>query len=157
MRNGLVVFIAWVCCIVLAGCAPRTAQVAVTFDMGGGSAGFAAMIYAQEVSSGKVFKVFYPAGSHGGVILPTSPPVTLTVDAPGTYVFYALLSNDPESYHYGATGCAPATDCPSKALKALEVQPGKSYAVTIADRAALLPEPGSPVTVPIQTPSDSPH
>ena len=131
-------------------CAPaaRTATVAVTFDMGGGSAGFAAMIYAQEVSSGQVFKVFYPAGSHGGVILPTSPPVQLSVAAPGTYVFYALLSNDPESYHYGDTGCAPATDCPSKALLALDVSPGGSYQVTIADRSALLPTPEAPVRVP---------
>src|SRR5512141_1169497 len=96
-------------CLAAGACspAPQTAAVSVTFDMGGGSAGFAAMIYAQEVSSGQVFKVFYPAGSHGGVVLPTSPPVNLSVAAPGTYVFYALLSNDPDSYHYGATGCMP--------------------------------------------------
>lgn len=134
--------------LVLVSCAPQTAQVSVTFDMGGGSAGFAAMTYAQEVTTGEVFKVFYPAGSHGGVVLPTSPPVTITVKAPGTYVFYALLSNDPDSYHYGATGCLPATDCASSALLALDVTPGGSYRVTIADRAARLPTPGEPVTVP---------
>jgi hypothetical protein len=116
--------------------------------MGAGGAGFAAMTYAQEVTTGEVFKTFYPAGSHGLVVLPTSPPVTITVKAPGTYVFYALLSNDPESYHFGATGCLPAQDCPSSALLALDVAPGGSYQVTIADRAAKLPAPGEPVNVP---------
>src|SRR3990172_1828730 len=83
---------------------PAQATITATFDMGGGGAGFAATIFAQEVSTGKTFHVFYPAGSHGGVVLPTSPPVSFSVEAPGTYVFYAVLINE-DSYHFGATGC----------------------------------------------------
>ena len=126
---------------------PKQAQVTVTFDMGGGKAGFAATIYAQEVTSGKTFKGFYSAGSHGLVVLP-SEPISITIDAPGTYVFYATLINNPDDYHYGATGCQAGTDCPSSDLQALDVLPGESYQVTIADRSALLPTPGAPVGVP---------
>jgi hypothetical protein len=143
--------------VVLAGCrfsgtptpAP-TATVMMTFDLGGGGAGFAATLYAQEVNTGKTVHVFYPAGSHGGVVLPTSPPVAIQVDAPGTYVFYARLSNDPDSYHYGATGCSAGQDCPSAILHALDVSPGGVYQVTIADRKAVLPVQDAPVTVPWQ-------
>jgi hypothetical protein len=120
----------------------------VSFDMGGGGAGFAATLYAQEVGSGKTFKGFYPAGSHGGVVRPTSPPVSVIVDAPGTYVFYARLIEAPDDYHFGATGCQAGTDCDSAVLKALDVQPGETYAVVIADRKALLPQVDQPVTVP---------
>jgi hypothetical protein len=135
-----------------AGCSratptPGQATITATFDMGSGGAGFAATIFAQEVSTGKTFHSFYPAGSHGLVVLPTSPPVTFTVDAPGTYVFYAVLINE-ESYHFGATGCKPATDCASSDLVALDVEPGGSYQVYIADRSAEIPPTGEPVAVP---------
>lgn len=127
--------------------APKQALITVTFDMGGGKAGFAATIYAQEVTSGLTYKGFYSAGSHGLVVLP-SEPISITVDAPGTYVFYATLINNPDDYHYGATGCQAGTDCSSSELQALDVLPGGSYQVTIADRSALLPTPGAPVSVP---------
>jgi hypothetical protein len=105
------------------------------------------MIYAQEVSTGKTFHIVMPAGSHGGVVLPTSPPLSFTVAAPGTYVFYAVLINE-EGHHYGATGCKALTDCPSSELVALDVLPGKSYAVYIGDSKAKIPPTGVPVTVP---------
>jgi hypothetical protein len=127
---------------------PKLATVTVTFDMGGGGAGFAATIYAQEVTSGKTFKAFYPAGSHGLVVLPTSPPVSFTVEAPGTYVFYATLIEAPDDYQYGATSCRPGEPCPRSVLKAVDVDPGESYSVLISDRAALVPTAEAPVTVP---------
>lgn len=126
---------------------PATATITATFDMGGGGAGFAATIYAQEVNTGKTFHTFLPAGSHGLVVLPTSPPVSFQVEAPGTYVFYAVLINE-DSYHYGATGCQVATDCFSSDLIAQDVLPGGSYKVYIADRKAVIPPTGVPVTVP---------
>ena len=39
---------------------PGMATITATFDMGGGGAGFAATIYAQEVNSGKTFHAFLP-------------------------------------------------------------------------------------------------
>ena len=136
--------------LLLSSCAPtpKTATVYVTFDLGGGGTGFAALIYAQEVYTGKTVHQFMPAGSHGLVVLPTSPPLAFQLEAPGTYVFYATLSNNPDEYHYGDTGCPQGQDCPSADLVALEVQPGGTYNVTISDRKALLPTPGAPVTVP---------
>lgn len=124
------------------------ATLVVTLDMGSGGAGFAATIYAQEVSSGKTFFAPYSAGSHGLVVLPTSAPVGVQVDAPGIYVVYARLVNEPDSYHYGATGCTPARVCAETSLLAFEVAPGASYPVLIADRSALLPERDQPVSVP---------
>ena len=145
--HGFVLLLALAACSNLP--TPRLAQATITatFDMGGGGAGFAATIFAQEVTTGKTFHVFYPAGSHGLVVLPTSPPVSFNVDAPGTYVFYAVLINE-DSYHFGATGCKVASDCASSELVALEVQPGGSYQVYIGDRAAVIPPTGVPVTVP---------
>jgi hypothetical protein len=134
-------------CSLLATPAPQTATVRVTFDIGGGGTGFAASVYAQEVDSGNTYSLPYAAGSHGGVVLPSSP-ITFTVAAPGTYVFYANLVNAPESYHYGATGCMPASNCPSSALKALDVLPGGIYQVIISDRSAPVPTPHAPLTVP---------
>jgi hypothetical protein len=128
--------------------APAMATVYVTFDMGGGGAGFAASLFAQEVTTGKTFKGFAPAGSHGGVVLPTSPAVGIQVEAPGTYVFYATLINDPESYQFGATGCLPGTPCPASSLTALDVEPGGVYHISVGDRSADIPTPGAPVTVP---------
>lgn len=140
--------------LLFVGCAPREsptpqlATIIAAFDMGGGGAGFAATIYAQEVGSGKTFHSFYPAGSHGGVVLPTSPPIVFTVEAPGTYVFYARLINEPDSYHFGATGCLVATDCPTSDLLAVDVEPGGTYNVYIGDRSAQIPIEDKPVTVP---------
>jgi hypothetical protein len=124
------------------------ATIVARFDMGGGGAGFASTIYAQEVSTGKTFHTFMSAGMHGLVVLPTSPPVSFAVQAPGTYVFYSRLINAPEHYHYGATACGPSGECDSHALFALEVLPNRTYEVYIADRAAELPEANEPVTVP---------
>ena len=143
------------CALAVGGCqgatpTPEQATVQVTFDMGGGGAGFAASLFAQEVETGKTFKGFYPAGSHGLVVMPTSAPIMITVDAPGTYVFYATLIEAPDDYQFGATGCAPATECASNELQALDVVPGGIYHVTIADRSAAIPTPGHPVTVPWQ-------
>ncbi len=126
---------------------PRQATIIVTFDMGGGRSGFTASIYAQDVYSGKTVSHPYSNGSHGGVVLP-SEPISFTVDAPGTYIFYGNLINAPESYHYGSTGCPPATNCASTALLAIQVVPGQTYAVTISDRSAPVPTPHAPVTVP---------
>jgi len=139
--------------LVLGGCqratpAPEQASVQVTFDMGGGGSGFAASLFAQEVTTGETFKGFYPAGSHGLVVMPTSAPIVITVEAPGTYVFYATLIEAPDDYQFGATGCAAATECISSELQALDVVPGGVYHVTIADRSAAIPTPGVPVTVP---------
>ncbi len=127
---------------------PEQATVRVTFDMGGGGSGFAASLFAQEVTTGRTFKGFYPAGSHGQVVMPTSAPIVITVDAPGTYVFYATLIEAPDDYQFGATGCPAATECASSDLQALDVVPGGMYRVTIADRSAVIPTPGVPVTVP---------
>src|SRR5512141_2622972 len=100
----------------LAGCLPKAtptpqpATVAITFDLGGGGSGFAATLFAQEVTTGKTVKAFYPAGSHGGIVMPTSPPIIVTLEAPGTYVFYGNLIEAPEDYRYGATGCNAGED-----------------------------------------------
>ena len=127
---------------------PQPATVYLRLDLGGGGSGFAATLYAQEVTTGKTVHQFQPAGSHGLVVLPTSEPIAFTLDAPGTYVFYATLINNPDDYHFGATGCAAGQDCPSSELLALEVVPGSEYHVTVADSHALLPTPGAPVLVP---------
>lgn len=126
----------------------KPATVLVTFDLGGGGAGFAATVYAQEVDSGETVHQFLSAGSHGLVVLPTSAPLNFQLEAPGTYVFYATLINNPDDYHYGATGCPAGADCDHSDLLAVEVSPGGAYEVTIADRKALLPTPDAPVRVP---------
>ena len=138
--------------LIAGGCVPRTATVYARLDLGGGGSGFAATLYAQEVATGKTVHVFQPAGSHGLVVLPTSAPLAITLDAPGTYVFYARLINEPDSYHFGATGCPAGQDCSDSTLQALRVLPGESYPVVIADRKALLPQAGQPVTVPWKLP-----
>jgi hypothetical protein len=141
----------WIC-MLGTGCAPKTATVYAILDLGGGGSGFAATLYAQEVTSGKTVHEFQSAGSHGLVVLPTSEPVAITVEAPGTYVFYARLINEPDSYHFGATGCMAGQDCADSELLAIEVDPGEDYQVVIADRKAILPEEGEPVTVPWKVP-----
>ncbi len=153
MKSRIPLSVALLLSLFLAACTsvPRTptglATITATFDMGAGGAGFASLIYAQEVHTGKTFHTTMSAGAHGLVVLPTSPPVTFTVEAPGTYVFYAVLINE-DSYHFGATGCKAVTDCTSNELVALDVVPGGSYSVYIGDRSALLPPTGVPVTVP---------
>jgi hypothetical protein len=145
--------LSFVCLMAIVGCqtstpVPQLATVQVTFDMGGGGSGFAASLFAQEVTTGRTFKGFYPAGSHGLVVMPTSAPILISVEAPGTYVFYATLIEAPDDYQFGATECGAGADCTSTGLLALDVVPGATYAVTIADRSAAIPTPGVPVTVP---------
>jgi hypothetical protein len=127
--------------------APPQATIIATVDMGAGGAGFASLVYAQEVHSGATFHTVMSAGSHGLVVLPTSPPVSFTVDAPGTYVFYAVLINE-SSYHFGSTECKAVSECTAKGLIALDVLPGETYAVYIGDASAAIPATGIPVTVP---------
>ncbi len=153
MKRTWSIVVALLLPISLAGCSaiptkqPGLATITATLDMGAGGAGFAATIYAQEVHTGKTFHMFMSAGSHGLLVLPTSPPVTFTVEAPGTYIFYAVLINE-DSYHWGATGCKAVTDCASSTLVALDVVPGGSYKVYIGDQSALIPPTGVPVEVP---------
>ena len=127
------------------------ATVVVALNMGSGGAGFSANIYAQEVYTGQTFTTFMSAGMHTAPLLPTSAPVTLSIQAPGTYVFYARLSNAPTEYHYGSTECRVPTECVGSPLIAVDVLPGETYNIYIADRKALLPDNdkrGLPVTVP---------
>jgi len=127
------------------------ANIVISLNMGSGGAGFSANIYAQEVYTGQTFTTFMSAGMHTASYLPTSAPVQLSIQAPGTYVFYARLSNAPTEYHYGATECRVPTDCVGSPLVAVDVLPGETYHVYIADRKALLPDNdkrGLPVTVP---------
>lgn len=127
------------------------AIVNIALNMGSGGAGFSANLYAQEVYTGKTFTLFMSAGMHTAPLLPTSPPLDMAIQAPGTYVFYARLSNAPTEYHYGFTECRIPTDCLGSPLIALDVLPGERYSVYIADRKAILPDNdkrGLPVTVP---------
>ncbi len=127
------------------------AVINIALNMGSGGAGFSANLYAQEVYTGKTFTIFMSAGMHTAPLLPTSPPLDMAVQAPGTYVIYARLSNAPTEYHYGYTECTIPTDCVGSPLIALDVLPGERYTVTIADRKAILPDNdkrGLPVTVP---------
>ena len=154
MKTRLTLIISILSILLLSSClakptpTPQPATVFVRLDLGGGGSGFAATLYAQEVTTGKTVHLFQSAGSHGLVVLPTSEPINFQLDAPGVYIFYATLINNPDDYHFGATGCAAGQDCASAELAALEVEPGAVYNVTIADRHALLPTPGTPVTVP---------
>ena len=127
------------------------AIVNIALNMGAGGAGFSANLYAQEVYTGRTVTIFMSAGMHTAPLLPTSPPLDMAVPAPGTYVFYARLSNAPTEYHYGYTECTIPTDCVGSPLIALNVKPGERYTILIADRKAILPDNdkrGLPVTVP---------
>lgn len=127
------------------------AIVNIALNMGSGGAGFSANLYAQEVYTGRTITIFMSAGMHTAPLLPTSPPLDMAVPAPGTYVFYARLSNAPTEYHYGYTECTIPTDCVGSPLIAIDVKPGERYNVYIADRKAILPDNdkrGLPVTVP---------
>jgi hypothetical protein len=115
--------------------------------MGGGLSAFDSMIYGQEVFTGETYHAFMSVGDHHAEAVSRKEPVVLLVEAPGTYVFYARLTYAPDIYHWGATGCQPLSDCTS-ALKAIDVIPDLNYEVTIADRSAVLPVSGEPVTVP---------
>ena len=127
------------------------AIVNIALNMGAGGAGFSANLYAQEVFTGRTVTIVMSAGMHSAPLLPTSPPLDMAVPAPGTYVFYARLSNAPTEYHYGYTECSIPTDCVGSPLIALNVEPGERYTILIADRKAILPDNdkrGLPVTVP---------
>lgn len=127
------------------------ATVNIALNMGSGGAGFSANLYAQEVYTGRTITIFMSAGMHTAPYLPTSPPLDMAIPAPGTYVFYARLSNAPTEYFYGYTECSIPTDCVGSPLIALDVLPGEHYSVLIVDRKATLPDNdkrGLPVTVP---------
>ncbi len=126
---------------------PGLATITAALDLGTGGSDWAATIYAQEVHTGKTFHQFMSAGGHGLVVLPTSPPVTFTVEAPGTYVFYGVLINS-EDYHWGSTGCKAGTNCHTDGLVALDVAPGGVYYITITDQTVSIPPTGVPVAVP---------
>ncbi len=135
------------------------AIVNIALNMGAGGAGFSANLYAQEVYTGRTITIFMSAGMHTAPLLPTSPPLDMTIPAPGTYVFYARLSNAPTEYHYGYTECFIPTDCVGSPLIALNVKPGERYTILIADRKAILPDNdkrGLPVTVPYVLVESSP-
>jgi hypothetical protein len=57
---------------------------------------------------------------------------------------YATLINNPDDYHFSATGCAAGQNCASSELVALDVVPGGEYHVAIADSHASLPTPARP-------------
>jgi hypothetical protein len=129
----------------------ETATVNIALDLGSGGAGFSANLYAQEVYTGRTITIFMSAGTHTSPLLPTSPPLDMVIPAPGTYVFYARLSNAPTEYFYGYTECTKPTLCVGSPLIALDILPNERYSVYIADRKALLPDNdkrGLPVTVP---------
>ena len=145
--------------LLLVGCAratptPQFADVTVTFDLAGGGSGFSLVIYAQDVNTGESVSQTYSSSSHGQVVLPTSAPLVFTLQAPGTYIFYANMLNAPDEYHFGATGCGPGPDCESTVYKAIDVIPGGEYQVYFSDRSgerhAPVPTPHAPVTVPWQ-------
>ena len=141
------------CAALLASCTalptrtPAWATITAALDLGTGGSDWVATIYAQEVHTGKTFHTVMSAGGHGLVVLPTSPPVTFNVEAPGTYIFYAVLINS-DDYHWGSTGCPAGTNCKTDGLVARDVLPGGVYYVTITDQSAKLPPTGVPVTVP---------
>lgn len=127
------------------------ATVNIALNMGAGGAGFSANLYAQEVYTGRTITIFMSAGTHTAPYLPTSPPLDMAIPAPGTYVFYARLSNAPTEYFYGYTECSVPTDCVGSPLIALDVLPGEHYSILMVDRKAILPDNdkrGLPVTVP---------
>lgn len=126
----------------LVACRPvvAPAAVVVTFDLINGATGFAATIYAQEVTRGETATALYAAHS---------APITMTLAAPGVYVFYARLVEAPDDYHYGASTCEDgAITCDKRILRAITVRPGGVYTVTIADRSPDLPLRDMPVTAP---------
>jgi hypothetical protein len=133
---------------------PQFADVTVTFDLAGGGSGFSLVIYAQDVNTGESVSQTYSSSSHGQVVLPTSAPLVFSLEAPGTYIFYANMLNAPDEYHFGATGCGPGPDCESTIYKAIDVSPGGEYQVYFSDRSgerhAPVPTPHAPVTVPWQ-------
>src|SRR5512142_1844643 len=128
----------WIGLLLLVGCfsfpvpptatptMPPQATIIAAVDLGAGGAGFTSVVYAQEVHTGKTFHTIMSASSHGLVVLPTSAPVSFTVDAPGTYVFYAVLINE-SSYHFASTEFKSVSDCTAKGLVARDVQPGGTY------------------------------
>ena len=132
------------------GCAwfgPRPAQVTLKFVVFDHDNAFAATVYAQEVHTGATRSFAY--GPH-------TPYMTVSVQPPGTYVFYARLVEAPDDYHYGFTGFQAAayghmtragTRDATQNLVALDLKPGGHYRVFISDNWAVLPEPGRPVTV----------
>jgi hypothetical protein len=134
--------------LALAGCGPKPPQVHIKFTIYDNDNSFAATVYAQEVSTGATTTFAY--GPH-------TPSMTVEIQRPGTYVFYARLVEAPDDYHYGFTGYQAAayghmtrsgTRDAATNLIALDLKPGGQYKVYISDHWAELPAPGKPVTVP---------
>jgi hypothetical protein len=128
---------------------PKAAQVVVKFDIVGGDNAFAATVYAQDVRTGRT--ALFPYGPH-------TPYITVDLNTPGQYVFYARLVEAPDDYHYGFTGYQPVAyghmtrggtqDPATASLIALDVKPGETYRAYINDYRATLPVSGQPVSVP---------
>ena len=135
--------------LLLAGCGSRSAKVTIKFDQYGGDNAFAATVYAQEVATGRTTP--FPYGPH-------TPSITIELEPPGRYVFYARLVEAADEYHYGYTHESPTAyghgarggtqDPATSSLIGLEIRPGQTFRVYINDYWAILPEPGKPVTVP---------
>jgi hypothetical protein len=131
------------------GFGPKAAKVVVKFDIYGGDNAFSAVIYAQEIVSGKTY--LFPYDPH-------TPYITIDLKIPGRYVFYARLVEAPDDYHYGYTGTQPVAyghmtrggtqDPATASLIGVDVQPGGKYKVYINDYRAIIPEAGKPVKVP---------
>ena len=138
--------------LLVLACGPKSAKVTVKFVIFDNDNAFAATIYAQEVNTGQTFQFPYA---------PHTPYITVGLNTPGKYVFYARLVEAPDDYHYGYTGNAPdayghgtrgGTKDPSKSsLVAVDVKPAGNYKVYVNDHWAVLPTPGKPVTVPWRT------
>jgi len=137
-----------------AGCrrGPKPPRVTLKFVIFDNDNSFAATIYAQEVSTGQT--TTYAYGPH-------TPSMTVDLQAPGTYVFYARLVEAPEDYHYGFTGFQAGayghmtrggTRPDDSNLLAVDARPGTTSRVFVSDSWAVLPTPGRPVTVPWHRP-----
>ena len=137
--SALLALLLLVGCGVPFGGPSQPATVKVTFDLANGTTGFAATIFAQEVTKGTTVSTLYPV---------QSPPITMTLNEPGTYIFYATLIEAPDDYQYAATGCEPGDPCEPKEFLGIDVESGGSYEVIIQHRAPDLPAKNEPVTVP---------
>ena len=134
--------------LLVLACGPKSAKVTVKFVIFDNDNAFAATIYAQEVNTGQTFQFPYA---------PHTPYITVGLNTPGKYVFYARLVEAPDDYHYGYTSNQPGayghgtrggTQLTENSLIAVEVSPQGANKAYISDHWAILPIPGKPVTVP---------
>jgi hypothetical protein len=139
IRLCVIVTLLLTACSLPSAASAAPATVTVTLDLGGGTTGFAATIYAQDVERGTTVTALYPV---------QSPPITLTLEQPGTYVVYAKLLEAPDEYQYAAVDCVRGEPCEPQELLAYEIAAGQAYEIIIDRRAPALPEVDQPVTVP---------